>query len=133
MIASNIFMESDADGFSSSLLYYIVDHKCSGRKFKWPDKYFVTKTGKKWMLWDRNSSLSGQMDHNSGLTWRFLKRLILSRLLNMPWLAILARNPHLHGGSIMYWESGMSLFQLVARKFVKQAPYTMRLTSIGNP
>jgi hypothetical protein len=47
MIASNIFMESDADGFSSSLLYYIVDHKCSGRKFKWPDKYFVTKTGKK--------------------------------------------------------------------------------------
>jgi hypothetical protein len=29
-IASNIFMESDADGFSSSFLYHIIDHKSSG-------------------------------------------------------------------------------------------------------
>jgi len=31
MIASNIFMESDADKFSSSLLYHIDNHKC----FEW--------------------------------------------------------------------------------------------------
>ncbi len=48
-IASNIFMESDADGFSSSLLYHIVDHKHSGEATIMADKYFVTKTGTKRM------------------------------------------------------------------------------------
>ena len=45
MIASNIFLESDADGFSSFLLYHIVDHKCSGEATTMANKYFVTKTG----------------------------------------------------------------------------------------
>jgi hypothetical protein len=49
MIASNIFMESDADSFSSSLLYHIVDHKRSGEATTMTDKYFVTKTGTKQM------------------------------------------------------------------------------------
>ncbi len=44
-IASNIFMESDADGFSSSLLYHIVDHKHSGEATTMAYKYFITKTG----------------------------------------------------------------------------------------
>jgi hypothetical protein len=48
-IASNIFMELDADDFSSSLLYHIVDHKCSGEATTMADKYFVTKTGTKQM------------------------------------------------------------------------------------
>ncbi len=53
-IVSNIFMESDADGLSSSLLYHIVDHKCSGEATTMADKHFVTKTGTKQMcqtLW----------------------------------------------------------------------------------
>ncbi len=48
-IASNIFMESDADDFSSSLLYHIVDYKRSGEAITMADKYFVTKTGTKQM------------------------------------------------------------------------------------
>jgi hypothetical protein len=48
-IATNIFMESDADGFSSSLLYHIVDHKCSGEAIRMADKYITTKTGTKRM------------------------------------------------------------------------------------
>ncbi len=47
--ASNIFMELDADGCSSSLLYEIVDHKSSGGATKMADKYFTTKTGTKRM------------------------------------------------------------------------------------
>ena len=48
-IASNIFLESDADGFSNSLLYHIVDHKCSGEAIRMADKYITTKTGTKRM------------------------------------------------------------------------------------
>jgi hypothetical protein len=44
-IASNIFMESDADGFSSSFLYHIIDHKRSREAIKMADKYITTKTG----------------------------------------------------------------------------------------
>jgi hypothetical protein len=44
-IASNIFMESDADGFASSFLYHIVDHKSSGEAIKMADKYITTKSG----------------------------------------------------------------------------------------
>jgi hypothetical protein len=43
--ASNIFMELDADGYSSSLLYEIVDHKSSGKATKMANKYLLTKTG----------------------------------------------------------------------------------------
>jgi len=49
MIASDIFLESDTDGFSSSLLYHIVDHKCSGKAIRMADKYITTKTGTKRM------------------------------------------------------------------------------------
>ncbi len=58
-IASNIFMELYADGYSSSLLYEIVDHKSSGEATKMADKYFPTKTGTKRMC---------QMTHG----WKFL-------------------------------------------------------------
>jgi hypothetical protein len=47
--ASNIFQESDADGFSSLILYHIVDHKSSGEAVKMADKYFTTKSGTKRM------------------------------------------------------------------------------------
>jgi hypothetical protein len=42
-------MEADADSYSSSLLYEIVDHKSSGEATKMADKYFITKTGTKCM------------------------------------------------------------------------------------
>ena len=45
VIASNIYEEGDADGFSSSLLYQIVDHKSSGEAIKMADKYITTRTG----------------------------------------------------------------------------------------
>jgi hypothetical protein len=48
-IASNIFQESDADGFLSLFLYHIIDHKHSGKAVLMEDKYFVTKTGTKCM------------------------------------------------------------------------------------
>ena len=44
-IASHIFMESDADGFSSSFLYHIIDHKSLGEAINMADKYITTKTG----------------------------------------------------------------------------------------
>ncbi len=43
-IASNIFMESIVDGFSSSLLYHIIDHKSSGEAIKMVNKYITTKS-----------------------------------------------------------------------------------------
>jgi hypothetical protein len=58
-IASNIFMELDADDYSSSLLYEIVDHKSSGEATKMADKYFTTKTGTKQM-------------HQTTQGWKFL-------------------------------------------------------------
>ena len=48
-IASNIFIESDAVGFLSLILYHIVDHKSSGEAVKMADKYFLTSTGTKCM------------------------------------------------------------------------------------
>jgi hypothetical protein len=48
-IASNIFIESDEDGFLSSILYHIVDYKSSGEAVKMADKYFLTSTGTKHM------------------------------------------------------------------------------------
>ena len=44
-IASNIYEEGDADGFSSALLHQIVDHKASGEAIKMIDKYHTTRTG----------------------------------------------------------------------------------------
>jgi hypothetical protein len=38
-------MESDADGFLSSFLYHIIDHKSLGEAIKMEDKYITTKTG----------------------------------------------------------------------------------------
>ena len=48
-IASNVFIELDAGGHSSSLHYEIVDHKSSGEATKMADKYLITKTGTKRM------------------------------------------------------------------------------------
>jgi hypothetical protein len=48
-IASNIFIESDEDGFLPSILYHIVDHKSSGEAVKMADKYFLTSNGTKSM------------------------------------------------------------------------------------
>jgi hypothetical protein len=47
VIASNIYEESDADGYSSSLLYKIVDHKSSGEAVKIADKYITSANGNK--------------------------------------------------------------------------------------
>jgi len=49
VIASNIYEEGDADGFSSSLLYKIVDQKSSGEVIKMADKYITTRTGTRQM------------------------------------------------------------------------------------
>ncbi len=62
-IASNIFMESDADGYSSFLLYEIVDYKISGEALKMAKKYLITKTGTKWM-------------HQTTQGWKFLVQLV---------------------------------------------------------
>jgi hypothetical protein len=45
VIASNIYEEGDADGFSSSMSYQIIDHKSSGEAVKLEDKYVTTRTG----------------------------------------------------------------------------------------
>ena len=57
--ASKIFMESDADSFSSPLFYEIVVYTSSGEATKMSDKYVMIKTGTKLML---------QMTHS----WKFL-------------------------------------------------------------
>jgi hypothetical protein len=59
LIVLNIFMESDADGYSSSILYKIVDHKSSGEAVKIPDKYIVSKNGTK-QIWQTT------------IVWKFL-------------------------------------------------------------
>ena len=45
VIASNIYEEGDADGFSSSLIHQIVDHKSTGETIKMKDTYIITRTG----------------------------------------------------------------------------------------
>ena len=49
VIASNIYEEGDADGFSTSLMSKIVDHKSSGEAITMENKYFITRTGTKRM------------------------------------------------------------------------------------
>ena len=49
LIASNIYEEGGANGFSSLLLYRIVDHKSSGEAVKMADKYITTQTCKRRM------------------------------------------------------------------------------------
>jgi hypothetical protein len=44
-IASNIYEEGNADGFSSTRLFQIMEHKSSGEAIKMKDKYFITRTG----------------------------------------------------------------------------------------
>ncbi len=43
--ASNIYEEGDADGFSFSMSYQIIDHKSSGEAVKLEDNYITTRTG----------------------------------------------------------------------------------------
>ncbi len=45
MIASNIYEEGDADGFSSSMLHQIIVHISSGEAVKLENKYITTRTG----------------------------------------------------------------------------------------
>jgi len=45
VIASNIYKEGDADGFSSSMLHQIIDHKSTGEAIKLEDKYVTTRIG----------------------------------------------------------------------------------------
>ncbi len=45
VIASNLYEEGDADGFSSSMLHQIIDHNSSGEAVKLEDKYITTRTG----------------------------------------------------------------------------------------
>ena len=45
IIASNIYEEGDADGFSFLLLHQIIDHKFSEEAIKLVDKYITTRTG----------------------------------------------------------------------------------------
>jgi hypothetical protein len=59
MIASNIFQESDADGYSSLFLYHIINHKHSGDATSVEDKFFVTKSGTKRM-------------HQTSVGWKLL-------------------------------------------------------------
>jgi hypothetical protein len=64
-------MESDADGFTSSCLYHIVDHKSSGEAIKMADKYNTTKSGTRHL---RQTTVGwqflvgGLIAHASGLT-----------------------------------------------------------------
>ena len=44
-IASNIYEEGNADGFSSTRLFQIMEHKSSGEAIKMKDKYFIICTG----------------------------------------------------------------------------------------
>ena len=45
VIASNLYEEGDADGFSSSMSHQIIDHKSSGEAVKLENKYITTRTG----------------------------------------------------------------------------------------
>ena len=45
VIAFNIYEKGDADGFSSSMLQQIIDHKSTGEAVKMEDKYITTRTG----------------------------------------------------------------------------------------
>jgi len=65
-IASNIFMESNVNGFSSSFLYHIIDHKSSGMAIKMADKYITTKTG----TWRLRQTTVG---------WKFLVEWLIAR------------------------------------------------------
>jgi len=44
-IASNIYEEGNADGFLSTRLFQIMEHKSSGDAIKMKDKYFIARTG----------------------------------------------------------------------------------------
>jgi hypothetical protein len=44
-IASKIYEEGNADGFLSTRLFQIMEHKFSGDAIKMKDKYFITRTG----------------------------------------------------------------------------------------
>jgi hypothetical protein len=100
-------MESDADGFSSSLLYHIVDHKCSGEAIRMADKYITTKTG---------TNRMGQ----TTVGWKFLVEWANSSWQWIDLKILKESNPvqvalPLHGGCLT------SLFWLWSLEFAKQA------------
>ena len=72
-IATNIYMESDADGHSSLLLYHIVDHKKSGNATSMEDKYFVTATGTKRICQTTKGWKLLVQRHNGSRQWIDLK------------------------------------------------------------
>ena len=45
VIASILYEEGNADGFSSLMSYQIIDHKSLGEAVKLEDKYIITRTG----------------------------------------------------------------------------------------
>ena len=72
-IASNIFLESDADGFSSSCYITLSTITVQGRPLGWPTstlpllrKLALKECARQ--LWDGNSLSSGPIAHDSGLT-----------------------------------------------------------------
>jgi hypothetical protein len=72
-IASNIYIESDEDGFSSLLLYHIIDHKRSGDAILMEDKYFINRLGTKRM---RKTMVGWKLlvqRHNGSRQWIDLK------------------------------------------------------------
>jgi hypothetical protein len=71
MIASIIFQESDADGYSSLFLYHIIDHKRSGNAISMEDKFFVTKSGTKRM-------------RQTTVGWKLLAQWTKSRNMQLP-------------------------------------------------
>ncbi len=74
VIASNIYEEGDADEFSSSMSYQIIDHKSSGETVKLENKYMTTRTGTRRM---RQTTVGWSFlirwgdDPNSGFSSRF--------------------------------------------------------------
>ena len=48
VIAENIWMETDAEGYHSRAALKIVGHKSTGEAVKMSDKYIVTKSGQRW-------------------------------------------------------------------------------------
>jgi hypothetical protein len=72
-IVTNEYMESDADGHSSLLLYHIIDHKGSGDATPMKDKYYVTATGTRCIRQTTKGWKLLVQWHNSSRQWIDLK------------------------------------------------------------
>jgi hypothetical protein len=113
-IASNIYMESDLDGFSGFSLYHIIDHKCSWDAIMMENKYFIIQSGEKckcqttvgWKLlvqWNKGSC-----------QWIHLKFLKASNPVHVAEYATLVGFPMnlpLPGGSLTHFKKGTFLSQ----------------------